>query len=500
CLLCYEGVSVMKEYNLRRHFHTKHRAKYAPVNRLQSQQNMFTKASARSDAEVKASFIVAEEIAQAAKCFLDGVFLKHHMLKVCEQVCPDQMQAFNNISLTRNTITNLVKELTDNLTAQLNKETHSYLAFSLAVDESTYNTDTAQLSIFIRGVKNDLTVSEELLDVTALHSTSTGRDIFEEVERSVSKNNLPWEKVGLTTNGTPAMCGEKTGLVGLIKEKLNKSNCLTPLITYHCVIHQEALCGKVLELDILATVVKTVNFIRVRGLNHRQFQLFLREVTKIVVPYRNKMTEEEIALFIKGKIKGKAMPEISDPNWLCEFAILCDITEHLVQLNQRLQGRRQVIIQICTCGNPKWSKKNFPTSLSDRASQPHFLMPFHAPIWLPKDEFNQRFSDYRTQHSGFGIFSNPFTSDMYSAPCVLQMELIDIQSNSDPTAKFQDVEIQDFYHLFPPALICFSVMNLNKTKIATAQDIKPDIDGLTSGKHCQTSGQETNTFLKKKKL
>lgn len=69
CLLCYEAVSMMKEYNIRQHFDTKHGVKYAKCSLQEKKKKCQTikrqAATAKNDAAVKASFIVAEGIAQA---------------------------------------------------------------------------------------------------------------------------------------------------------------------------------------------------------------------------------------------------------------------------------------------------------------------------------------------------------------------------------------------------------------------------------------------------
>lgn len=85
-LLCYEAVLVNKEYNLSRHFDTKH-AKVSLSGKqnilqelkgiLRLQQNVLTKGTTQNTAAVKAAFVVAEEITWASKSLADGAFLKH---------------------------------------------------------------------------------------------------------------------------------------------------------------------------------------------------------------------------------------------------------------------------------------------------------------------------------------------------------------------------------------------------------------------------------------
>ncbi|CAN7976684.1 unnamed protein product, partial [Ixodes persulcatus] len=145
--------------------------------------------------------------------------------------------------------------------------------YSLALDESTDVCDTSQVLVFIRGVDSEFNVTEELVSVHSMYGTVTGEDIFRESEKTVSEYNLEWGKLKLVAiDGGKNMSGVRKGLVGQITKAAEVGGLAKPMFL-HCMIHQQALCGKYVDMScVLKPVVSAVNYIRPNGLNHRQFR------------------------------------------------------------------------------------------------------------------------------------------------------------------------------------------------------------------------------------
>ena len=55
--------------------------------------------------------------------------------------------------------------------------------FSLAMDEFLDMCDTSQLLVFIRGVDEDLIVTQELASMNGMYNTVTGEDLFNELKK-----------------------------------------------------------------------------------------------------------------------------------------------------------------------------------------------------------------------------------------------------------------------------------------------------------------------------
>ncbi|XP_026582004.1 general transcription factor II-I repeat domain-containing protein 2-like [Pseudonaja textilis] len=496
CLVCGAHVAVLKKYNMRRHYETKHEDKYKHMDiqqklkkveefkkSLMVKQRMSRKAASQSEAAMKASFIVAEKIAKSGRPFTEGEFLKCCMIKVCEILCPDQKQAFLNVSLSRNTVAGHICELATDLQMQLFERGKNFIAYSLAVDLSADITGMAQLTIFIRGVDSSLCVTEELLDMRSMHGNTTGKDIFEAVSKCINDMKLPWDKLtGLTTDGTPSMCMEESGLVGRMCEKMKRENCIGELIVYHSIIHQETLCGKALKMEhVMYTVIQIVNFIRDKGLNQCQFKSFLEEIYSELgdLSYHTEvrwLSHEKVLRFFElreticqfMKSKGKDSTVLQDEKWLCELAFLCDITKHLTALNLQLQGRDSVITDMYDAVNAFQVKlklwdiqmkqgnlSHFPCcqAIRNQVSTTVFSHTYFGDkLNTLHMEFTRRFVKFEGQKFNFELLSNPFAIDVRKAPVNIQMELIELQCSSTLKAKYDSVGPLHFSRFIPKAM------------------------------------------------
>ena len=88
-----------------------------------------------------------------------------------------------------------MEKLGENIVAQLQQKAENFLWYSLAMDESTDLTSTSQLLIFICGVNLNFEITEQLASVCSMHGTTTGEDLFLEVEKTLQCYSLHWNKL-----------------------------------------------------------------------------------------------------------------------------------------------------------------------------------------------------------------------------------------------------------------------------------------------------------------
>lgn len=119
------------------------------------------------------------------------------------------------------------------------------------------NSDTAQLSVFIRMVFDDFSVKEEFLTLLPLKTTTRGVDTYDAVKNYFVGKKVPLEKlVSMTTDGAPCMTGRRAGFIALCRGDPD----FPKFLNYHCIIHQQAICSKVLGFDhVMAPVVQIIN-------------------------------------------------------------------------------------------------------------------------------------------------------------------------------------------------------------------------------------------------
>ena len=203
------------------------------------------------------------------------------------------------LNLLASTITRRVEDIGKHLHETPNESANFFKYFSPAIDESNDTTDTVQLLIFIRGIDAKFRITEELCSLGSLKST-TAENIFLEVTTALISLDFSWKNLkSITTDGARNMVGKKKGVSALMNEKLLEANGGQPM-QFHWIIHQQALCGKVLNWrHVMSVVASNVNFIKNHAVNHLQFQAYFADLN---CKHGDVMYHNEVRWISSGKV------------------------------------------------------------------------------------------------------------------------------------------------------------------------------------------------------
>ncbi|XP_023221595.1 general transcription factor II-I repeat domain-containing protein 2A-like isoform X1 [Centruroides sculpturatus] len=374
------------------------------------------------------------------------------------------------------TIQQRISQIASDISGQLNILVANCAYFSLAVDESTDISSTAQVIVFIRSVSLDFIVNEEFLGMASLSGHTTGADLFTSLLSVCNKSALDFDKLSsIATDGAPSMVGCENGMVTLLKNHLGDRQ--KELVQYHCIIHQQQLCAKKLGFErLLKDVYDTVNLIRRHGLNHRLFTSFLEEIdadyadlpTYTEVRWLSKATVLKRFVELLGPIitflkeRGNTTRNLEGQRWQCDLAFLADITAYLNDLNLRLQGKMQLVSQLTSNINAFMTKlslfkshmqsenfTHFPHCKAMKEKYPHMKMDYSDQVNTLLTSFNERFGEFQKYKIYLQLFSTPFDVKVEDAPPDVQLELIDIQCSDELKSQFKNSNLLTFYKELP---------------------------------------------------
>ncbi|XP_068213843.1 general transcription factor II-I repeat domain-containing protein 2-like [Palaemon carinicauda] len=390
---------------------------------------MFEKTSSLQRNAIKASFVLANKIAKQNKSFAEAEFIKDCMVDAVSVVCPEVISKVEAISLSRRTIVRRIDAIAMNIQDQVLTASVSFQWFSIALDESNDIQNTAQVLIYIRGIDKNFEITEELLSMESLKDTVTGKDLYNSVINSLIRSRLSLDKLAcITTDGAPSLIGKHCGLVTLMNDKIKEDFPSHSVLSFHCIIHQESLCRSSFKLKhVMDPVVRAVNLIRARGLNHRQFRSFLEDIES---NFTDVLYHTNIRWLSMGKVL-KRMWDVKEEVVLFFNMkdISCDFSREMECDEWQLKEQNFVHF-------PLLKTRTVTQALSDKYSYQ---------LTAIRDEFIRRFADFKAIEGQFDLLSSPFACDVETAAEELQVELIDLQADNSLKRLFENKLLVEFY-------------------------------------------------------
>ena len=163
---------------------------------LKQQSSVFQKQTTDLKNNTLVSYRVAQIIAEEKRAFIDGEFTKKCMMAVVESICPEKQELFLNVSLSARTITWRIEEMKFSQEDYFEK----LQFFSIAIDESTDTTDTAQLGAFVCGIKENFHILEEFVELIPIKNTTTGANILKALLQCSFSQESRFLQTGVNNN------------------------------------------------------------------------------------------------------------------------------------------------------------------------------------------------------------------------------------------------------------------------------------------------------------
>lgn len=282
CLLCRKFYADKKIYNIQKHFDTNHKdvnnqfplssgKRFREILRLKenlaSEKRVVKVFLDSNELITLATYKIAFTLAKYGKAYGDGEMVKELLSSTIEILCENIeeetktkiLKQINCLALSHQTIARRIEDIANEMENSLKENLRTCLAFSLQTDESNDVRDISQLIFWVRFITTEYDIREEMLGFVPLELHTCGVDILNAFHSIQNKFNLDVHKfASISTDGAPAMIGSKVGFVTRLKRELKEKEVNSPLISYHCIIHQENLCAKVLgaNSNLLDTVTK----------------------------------------------------------------------------------------------------------------------------------------------------------------------------------------------------------------------------------------------------
>ncbi len=431
---------------------------------------MIVRSATQQERATEASLRVAWVLGKHKKPFSDAEIVKECMSEVVTALFEgtqkdDIIKKISQIPCSDSTAARPTEILADDLLEQLSSAIKKAKFMSLAVDESTDNTDNAQLMVFVRFFDEEKgEFHEDVLGLTNLHGHTRGDEIYEAVTQMLRDREMDLKHVvSIATDGAPCMIGRERGLVSRLRAHH------PDLMAYHCIIHQMVLCA---SLGERYSEVMT-NYLRASSaLQHRLLRSFLIEVnatfddlllhnhvrwlSKGKVLERFWALRKELETFLLDQKSAKAKPFVDfmkNEEEMEIVAFLTDITSHLNDLNMKLQGKNSTVcglmsavrafqrkLEVFKC-DLQQDLLHFPRLLDQTGGKHHH---HNYAEFLDKliKNFQTRFEDFHLGKQVLLCIENPFLVKNiaefsteatkvfpWASAASLQTELIELQEN-----------------------------------------------------------------------